>query len=380
LYKEVSPEDSLNPLILSPKHPSRSSAFKISGNAYKVAAATLVAGVAASLVFAAFPIHIDAFWPFPSTHAASDDLPVLHDASQEYLDPATNPDPNPSKGGLSIATTEDSALVPSGGPVGALSSASIGGTGGSEITLYEVREGDTLSEIADMFGVSVNTILWANDIKDASTIQPGDTLLILPVSGVQYTVKRGGTLEDVAELFDADVEEIALFNGIDPDAPLAAGTELIVPGGNLAPVKKTTAKAASSASKPVASTARQALPDLTGYYRNPLGGSYLSQGIHGTNGVDLAGMPVGSPVTAAAAGTVIVSKSGGGYNGGYGNYVVVTHDNGTQTLYAHLSSVSVTVGQSIAQGETLGGVGNTGRSTGIHLHFEVRGAKNPFSN
>ncbi len=85
----------------------------------------------------------------------------------------------------------------------------------------------------------------------------------------------------------------------------------------------------------------------------------------------------GAPIRAAAAGEVIVSKTGG-WNGGYGNYIVIKHANGTQTLYAHNSSNAVSAGASVAQGEVIGYVGNTGRSTGSHLHFEVRGAKNPF--
>ncbi len=364
------------PPILPSKHPFRAGAPKRSGNAYKTIAAVGIAGFAVAIVFAAFPIRIEAFsWPFLTTRAA-DEIPSLHDASVEYLDPATHPDPNPSKGTLAIATTGGSALIPSGGPVGALSSASVGGGGGGEITLYTVREGDSLSEIADMFEVSVNTILWANDVKDAKTIQPGDELLILPVSGVRYTIKSGGTLSDVAKLFDADVEEIALFNGISESESLAAGTELIIPGGNLIPAKKPAAKIASSGSP----ATTKVTPELSGYFGNPVPGSYRSQGIHGWNGVDLAGIAEGTPVFAAAAGTVIVAKGDGRENGGYGNYVVLTHDNGTQTLYAHLSSVSVSVGESLSKGEKLGGVGNTGRSTGYHLHFEVRGAKNPLAN
>ncbi len=101
-----------------------------------------------------------------------------------------------------------------------------------------------------------------------------------------------------------------------------------------------------------------------------------TQGIHGYNGVDL-GASVGAPVRAAAGGTVMLSRSGG-YNGGYGNYIVIKHPNGSQTLYAHLSSNAVAAGQVVTQGQTIGAVGNTGRSTGPHLHFEVRGGKNPF--
>lgn len=340
-----------------------------------------IAGFVIAILFVAFPIAVNAFWPFLTSQAAEDTDVMVHDSTFPLLDAATNSDPNPSKGGFSIATTEGSALVAGGGPVGELPLALLSESTFTtdSISLYLVREGDSLSEIAEMFDVSVNTILWANEIKDAATIQPGDTLLILPVSGVQYTVKRGGTLTDVAKLFDADVDEIALFNGIDSSETLAAGTELIIPGGNLTPTKKTTTKATSGASGGATRVSQKPLKELTGYFGNPVPGAYVSQGIHGNNGIDLAGIPSGTPVYAAASGMVIVAKSGGGDNGGYGNYVVISHDNGTQTLYAHLSSTSVAGGSEVAKGEVIGGVGNTGRSTGYHLHFEVRGAKNPFT-
>jgi murein DD-endopeptidase MepM/ murein hydrolase activator NlpD len=98
--------------------------------------------------------------------------------------------------------------------------------------------------------------------------------------------------------------------------------------------------------------------------------------LHGHNGIDLAA-PVGTPVLASAGGKVIVSRMGG-YNGGYGIYVVISHSNGTQTLYAHLNANWVSVGEEVVQGQVIGTVGRTGRVTGPHLHFEVRGAKNPF--
>lgn len=334
-------------------------------------------GIAVFVLAWSLPQQASAFFGFFShTRAAENSDVLIHDSKLALLDAATNIDPNPSKGGIDIGVSQGSALVPSSGPEGALpESMGIGGPVSDAISLYQVREGDSLSEIADMFGVTANTILWANDIKDAKTIHPGDTLLILPVSGVRYTVKSGGTLKDVAKLFDADIDEIALFNGIDPTAALAAGTEIIIPGGNLAPkpVVKTATKSAGT------SVVSKALPALTGYYGNPVPGARLTQGIHGNNGIDL-GAPSGTPVYAAAAGTVIVAKNDGGYNGGYGNYIVVSHANGTQTLYAHLSSVNISVGQAVEKGAKIGGVGSTGRSTGNHLHFEVRGAANPFSN
>ena len=320
---------------------------------------------------ATFPIPAGALWPFTTTKAAGEDLPVIHDSTLALLDAATNPDPNPSKGGLRLAMTEGSALIAGAGVDGSLP-ASVAPKGAGSISLYEVREGDSLSGIADMFNVTMNTILWANDIKDASTIQPGDTLLILPVSGVQHKVVSGQTLAGISKKYDADLGEVALFNGLSEDAALAVGDTIIIPGGDLAP--KATAKTTTTKK----TTASKALPALSGYFGNPLPGGRLTQGIHGYNGVDI-GAPSGTPVYAAASGSITVAKGGGGYNGGYGNYLVISHDNGTQTLYAHLSSLAVS-GGSVSKGDAIGYVGNTGRSTGFHLHFEVRGAKNPFAN
>jgi len=108
----------------------------------------------------------------------------------------------------------------------------------------------------------------------------------------------------------------------------------------------------------------------------PISGGQKSQGLHGYNGVDLDTYG-GAPIFAAANGKVIISKSSG-WNGGYGKYVVISHGNGTQTLYAHNSQNIVYPGQNVVKGQVIGYIGSTGRSTGSHLHFEVRGAQNPF--
>lgn len=365
-----------NPLILIETKTPAASASGTRQAPYKVIVATLVAGSFLTLFVATLPLTVGAFWPFVDARAEGDSTPILHNPEEaDLLAAALNSDPNPDKSAPELEMTSGSALLPSGSPDGTLPPSNGGGSGA--ISLYQVREGDSLSQIADMFGVTVNTILWANDIKDAKTIQPGDTLLILPVSGVQHKVLKGETLAGIAKKYDADADEIALYNGVES---AVAGETLIIPGGGLNHDHEEPKVVAKKSSATTSAAKRAPLPALTGYFGNPLPGAYVSQGIHGNNGVDLAGMPKGSSVIAAAAGSVIVAKNDGGYNGGYGNYVVVSHDNGTQTLYAHLSSVSVSVGQTVSKGDVLGGVGNTGRSTGIHLHFEVRGAKNPFAN
>ncbi len=277
--------------------------------------------------------------------------------------------------------SEGSALIPSAGVGGTVSFDHT--TKSGSIATYTVQDGDSISEIAASYGVSVDTILWANGLTRKSAIKPGTTLVILPVSGVRHTVRKGETLANIARSFGADADDIASYNGLDTAVGLVAGTTLIVPGGEvIAPVVK----------KPIISVkvpariktggsfgAIRSVGDTanTSSFTNPAPAARASQGIHGWNGVDMAG-PAGSSVLAAAGGTVIVSRTGG-WNGGYGNYIVIDHGDGTQTLYAHLSAVDVSVGQRASRGERIGGIGNTGKSSGNHLHFEVRGAKNPFA-
>jgi len=231
-----------------------------------------------------------------------------------------------------------------------------------------VREGDTLSQVAEMFGVTTNTIMWANDLTRSTGIQPGDTLVILPIVGVRHVVKSGDTISTIAQKYEGDVDEILAYNQIGSAAGLSVGDTLVIPGGALhqAPVRGSQAAPVSVSGSVTANTG----------FVHPAPGSVKTQGIHGYNAVDLAGSH-GSAIRAAAAGEVIVAKASG-WNGGYGNYVVIRHGNGVQTLYSHLSSLDVGVGAYVAQGAVIGGMGSTGRSTGTHLHFEVRGAKNPF--
>lgn len=333
---------------------------------------------ALALVFVLLPSRTRAFWPFSDANAQGAPAPYIHDDSADItLRAAVNSDPSGAVGGADIAMVNGSALLPYMGPDG--SAADVTAAAPSDrISLYVVRNGDSISEIADMFGVSVNTIIWANDLKSASDIHPGDTLVILPVSGIRVTVAKGDTLATLAKKYGADATEIAQFNGLDASAALSAGGEIIIPGGELAAPKPVVRRASSSSPYAPNPFRGGSGPSLGGYFRNPLPGAILTQGLHGWNAVDL-GARRGTPILASASGTVIVAKTGG-WNGGYGNYVVITHDNGTQTLYAHMRNTIVSVGQSVSAGQVIGYVGMTGMTTGAHLHFEVRGAANPFRN
>lgn len=325
------------------------------------------------------PNRASAFWFF-STNADAATSGYAQGTSSSLLRAATNIDPNPNKGLDDNIHTSDNAMLayagPSGTPADIASS-----TPSDRISVYVVRKGDTLSEIAGMFDVSVNTIIWANNLSGPGAARVGDTLIILPISGVKRTIVKGDTLASIAKKYSADANEIAQFNGLDPQSPLAIGSDIIVPGADsngAVAVKSVSAKNKKSAKniiEPFLGGGGSAQP---GYYGNPVPGARVTQGLHGWNGIDF-GAPRGTPIYAAAGGTVIIARSGG-WNGGYGTYVVITHNNGTQTLYSHMSSATVSSGQSVSDGQVIGYVGSTGLSTGAHLHFEVRGAANPFRN
>jgi murein DD-endopeptidase MepM/ murein hydrolase activator NlpD len=274
---------------------------------------------------------------------------------------------------------------------------------GDTISIYTVKKGDTVPVIAEMLGVSANTIRYANDLGPKSTIKEGDVLTILPVTGIIHTIKKGDTLKSIAKKYKADINEIALYNNFDADDKLASGTDIIIPDGEEGSIlaetipqktKTATTSKTQTTKKSTATTSNDNLPlyaygktrlvlghdgpEHTGYYTRPVQGGELTQGLHGWNGVDIAA-PLNTPVLAAADGVVITAKNTG-WNTGYANYVVIKHNNGTQTLYAHLTKATVTIGQSVSKGQQIGLLGSTGRSTGPHVHFEVRGAKNPLGD
>jgi len=281
------------------------------------------------------------------------------------LEARSNYDPR-SSGAHVLAMANDTALV-SEGSVETFVDAGKFGTG--QISVYVVRKGDTLSVIAKMFNVSTNTIIWANDLK-SNVLKEGQELVILPISGVRHTVKSGDTLKSIATKYKTDLEDILSYNNLSVDTKLKVGDEIVVPDGEIS-------VASSGSSSSVTSSVGASYPIHAGYYMRPVNGGRKTQGIHGHNGIDFGGLPIGSPILASAEGTVIISKSGG-WNGGYGSYIVISHPNGTQTLYSHLSTVATFVGQRVSQGQTIGTLGNSGKVTGPHLHFEIRGAKNSF--
>ena len=296
--------------------------------------------------------------------------------------PSSNPQLADNVGASSLPPIDGEVLSPdlaTANQASGIDSANI------KISSYTVQSDDTLSSIADMFDISVDTVKQANpSIKgiDKGIIQPGDVLTILPVVGILYTVGYGDTLSGIAKKLNVDSADIIAYNeGFSASSVLVKGKQLVIPHGKIS---------ASQAASYV-SNQKHKVPSFeplldpvwnwptapAGYYVCPIPGARLSQGLHGHNAVDLA-IAYGTPIHAAAAGTVIIAKSNGAYNGGYGNFVMISHGNGSETLYAHMSRTAVSVGAQVYQGQTIGYIGMTGMTTGPHTHFEIRGAVNPF--
>ena len=259
-----------------------------------------------------------------------------------------------------------------------------------EQVIYTVEAGDTVSKIASEFGVTISTVLWANGLSATSYIKEGQELVILPVTGIQHDVKSGDTVLAIAKKYYAKADDIISYNGLPADGALQIGETLIVPDGEMprvyAPVKRTVV------------TYAQSTVNANAYFIFPASGR-RTQGPHGYNAIDV-GNRCGTPIYAAAAGTITSAKAtksrarlGASVFGGYGNHVTIKHPNGTVTLYAHLKDIFVGNGGYVQKGQQIGTMGGgfeyingrllrmqgAGKSTGCHLHFEVRGASNPLS-
>ncbi|MEK9158297.1 MAG: peptidoglycan DD-metalloendopeptidase family protein [Patescibacteria group bacterium] len=241
----------------------------------------------------------------------------------------------------------------------------------NKITEYTVQPGDNLSFIASDFGVSTSSVLWANSLASPDSIKPGQIIRIPPISGVIHKVKKGDTLSSIAKKYTGEVNKILTFNELASESALELGSEIVIPDGVMDSTATKTTAGASAVSKRFAY-----LPDLGDYFKTPTAG-YNWGSLHGRNGVDVANA-CGTPIYSSADGVVDIAMISG-WNGGFGSHIKLTHPNGTETLYAHLSKLFVSAGANVAKGDKIGLMGTTGHSTGCHLHFEVHGARNPLT-
>ncbi|OGM97866.1 MAG: hypothetical protein A2735_02775 [Candidatus Yanofskybacteria bacterium RIFCSPHIGHO2_01_FULL_41_21] len=238
----------------------------------------------------------------------------------------------------------------------------------NKIIEYTIQPGDALSFIASDYGVTVNDIIWANNLKDVDSIKPEQIIRIPPVSGVIYKIKSGDTVSLIAKKYGIDEEKIKSFNDISENGNLNINDEIIVPGGKMTTQPKTKVQTATSTFAH--------LPNLGDYFALPTKGR-ISQGLHGRNGVDIAAS-CGTSIFADADGTA-TTVDDTGYNGGFGKLIKLSHPNGTESLFGHANKLLITVGQVVIKGQLIAIMGSTGRSTGCHLHWEVHGAKHPLS-
>ena len=246
---------------------------------------------------------------------------------------------------------------------------------GGEIITHIVSEGETLSSIAERYGLNVETILWENKLKETSKIKPGQELNILPMNGVRHKVTRGETIYSIGKKYGLEGSQVQMivdypFNEFlnDETFELVVGQYLMVPEGQVKTIASTSSTSSGRTSygsiTPDAGTV-----SATGSFMWPASGRITQGYSFYHKAIDIANHG-GGPILAADAGIVTVAGWVDGY--GYGNRVMLDHGNGYVTLYAHLSVIQVRVGQRVKRGDVLGQMGNTGRSTGTHLHFEIR--------
>lgn len=231
------------------------------------------------------------------------------------------------------------------------------------ITRYIVEEEDTLTSIATQFGVSTNTIMWANEMT-SSSVQPGQELVILPITGTLHLVRSNDTLSEISSWYQASSTDIVDVNGLASAQEIFAGDLLIIPNGI----------------KPKNLPQGRLTPLANSYFIYPIPSPYrVTQGLHAFNAIDFSNGVCGESIYAAAGGTI--QKTG--YTSIGGRYVRILHSNGVVTYYGHMSTILVRPGERVLQGQIVGYTGYSGYTipsgpAGCHVHFEVRGATNPF--
>lgn len=224
---------------------------------------------------------------------------------------------------------------------------------------YRIRKGDMIGVIAERFGLTQDTLISINNIRQTRRIQIGEYIKVPSMPGILYTTKKDGeTAASVAEKYQVSAQKTAAVNHLHEQGSLAAGTSLFVPDAFMDWVTRQEING-DLFRRPL--RARYYVSSSFGWRRSPFTGKRTFH-----NGVDMAS-PAWTPVYAALAGTVTAA----GFHSVYGNYVIVTHHSGYRTLYGHMVGIKARKGQSVDTRTVLGWVGTTGLSTGPHLHFSV---------
>ena len=236
-----------------------------------------------------------------------------------------------------------------------------------EITTYTVQPGDTISTIAEKYGITTNTVMWANKLSSYSIIKPGETIKILPKNGVMHTVQKNETLIEIANKYKVKVEDIVKTNNMVSANQLRVGQQLIIENGvPPKPKVRHTTRLASINKIFTPKNTEKVTGDKTWLWPLPAS-RRITQYYHVKHkAIDVGGRPW-NDLVASREGRVEYS----GWSRGYGYNIVINHGNNIKTRYAHMSKLFVNVGDQVSQGETIGKVGSTGWSTGPHVHFEI---------
>lgn len=237
-----------------------------------------------------------------------------------------------------------------------------------------VEPGDTIWSIMKAYNVDEATIVNANNLANASKLKVGQKLTFPSVTGLTHTVKKGDTISDIARTYQVNVQIIEEANELTQSSKIFAGQVLVIPGGKMPRAAKSTGSSSGSSSK-TASIGISMIHPLGSGTRVTSSYGIRSGRMH--SGIDF-GVSTGTKVKASASGVVTTA----GWLGGYGKLIVIDHGQGVKTYYGHNSKLLVSVGDRVEQGQVISNSGNTGRSTGPHLHFEVRvnnKAQNPLN-
>jgi murein DD-endopeptidase MepM/ murein hydrolase activator NlpD len=303
--------------------------------------------------------------PLAQSGTAANDATLIaaHSASPSpsaSASPSDSPSPSPEASSAGPATAQPRVGTP---------------IEGSAFLAYRVRAGDTLSRIANSFGLSVTTLYWANSsgVADPQLVKIGQILNIPPMDGLAIVVQAGATLKSIADKYGIDTQQLTEANSL-IDLTLVAGQLLLVPGADTPPlpVKQAPVVVPNWLGKLIWPAQNHhkitQVFGCTGWYGEPRWGRCA----HYHDGLDIGG-PTGVRVVAAAAGTVIYAGwRKRGTDGAAGGIVVwISHGGTLYTTYNHLSAVTVKIGQRVIAGQRIGSIGETGAAVGAHLHFEV---------
>lgn len=239
--------------------------------------------------------------------------------------------------------------------------------GSYSVQKYVVQKGDNIESIAEKFGISKDTVMWANNIKNESYLKIGQTLRILPINGVIHPVESGDTLESIAEEYDANVADIYDINWLDSKI-LKVGQELLVPDGKMPQPEPVVVSPVVAATPTPPAVPSGPVTGVTGSFVRPCGCGRITRGYYAYHqGVDIA-QSGGCNIVAVDGGVVTQAR----WYGNGGLQIMINHGNGYVSLYAHNSTIYVKEGQQVSKGQAIGYMGATGHAYGTHLHFGLQ--------